>query len=93
LSATDTGVARNFDWVGPKWKKYCDIILWHYFATDPCPPPPTPMVQTPDRPNLTQYCKNFATTSTSMQVAVVLPWCYVTVRIPQSRYIRLVVNT
>jgi len=32
-------------------------------------------VQIPDWPNLTQHCKWFATTSASMQVAV-LPWRY-----------------
>jgi len=26
-----TGVARNFDWEGPKWKKFCDVILVTFF--------------------------------------------------------------
>jgi len=26
-----TGVARNFDWEGPKIEKSCDVIVWWRF--------------------------------------------------------------
>jgi len=38
-----------------------------------------------NQPNLTQCCKWFATTSTSMQVAV-FPWCYDAEMAPLTRY-------
>jgi len=28
----NTGVARNFDWEGPKLKKNCDVILMTFFG-------------------------------------------------------------
>jgi len=27
-----TGVARNFDWDGPKLEKFCDVILASFFS-------------------------------------------------------------
>jgi len=27
ISAETTGVAKNFDWGGPKTEKFCDVIL------------------------------------------------------------------
>jgi len=27
-----TGVARNFDWEGPKIEKFCDVILVTFFG-------------------------------------------------------------
>jgi len=29
-----TGVARNFDWEGPKMEKFCDVILVTFFDDD-----------------------------------------------------------